>query len=75
MRGMKVEMRQIPEICAGIPIPGGPETPFSLEGAPQRLKAQGVEEMSVRELLLITAQNKQGPTLAQSFPRPGGPRV
>lgn len=36
-RGMETEVRLITDGCRGIPIPGGKDNPFSLEGAPLRM--------------------------------------
>lgn len=37
MRGIEQETNYMPDISAGIPIPGGPADPFSLEGAATRM--------------------------------------
>jgi nicotinamidase-related amidase len=56
MRGMEVETNLVPEICRGIPIPGGAETPFSLDGTPERLaKSRHVGTATVEGILAITA--------------------
>ncbi len=51
MAGMQVDIRYVPEISRGIPIPGGVDDPFSLDGVPERLKRRGVEETTVAEIL------------------------
>ena len=53
MRGMKVRLNFVPEISRGIPIPGGIETPFSLAGTVERLRARRIEEISVNEILAL----------------------
>jgi nicotinamidase-related amidase len=54
MRGMEVEVKLIPEISRGIPVPGGAGTPFSLAGAPERLKAsRNVGTAALQELLSL----------------------
>jgi nicotinamidase-related amidase len=37
MRGMQTEINYVPDISRGIPIPGGKDDPFSLNGVPERL--------------------------------------
>lgn len=51
MAGMTVEIRRIPEISRGIPIPGGADDPFSLDGVAERLKRRGIGETSVAKIL------------------------
>lgn len=66
MKGMDVDINFVPEISRGIPIPGGPEVPFSLEGTAARLKARGVNEISVKDILALAP--KQPASLQRSFP-------
>jgi hypothetical protein len=51
MRGMQTEINYVPEISRGIPIPGGVNDPFSLEGAPERFARRGIQPISVKEIL------------------------
>lgn len=59
MRGMDVEISYVPEISRGIPIPGGPDVPFSLDGVEERLKrSRGIRAASVQEVLAMSAGKK-----------------
>lgn len=64
MRGMGVDVNFLPEISRGIPVPGDASIPFSLAGTPERLKARGVGEATVADVLHMQAQ-----------PRPAGLKV
>ncbi len=57
MRGMEVKINFMPEISRGIPIPGGPETPFSLDGTEHRLKLRGIDTISVAALMAMTPKS------------------
>lgn len=72
MPGMSVEVNFVPEISRGIPIPGGAETPFSLDGAPARMKKRGIGETTVGDILALSGpQQKTG--LTRNFPSTPGP--
>ncbi len=62
MRGMKTQINFVPEISRGIPIPGGIETPFSLDGTEGRLQRRGIGTISVADILALS-------------PKPAGPRA
>lgn len=49
--GIHVELRQIPELCRGIPIPGGQEAPFSLDGAMYRMADKDVQPITFQTAL------------------------
>lgn len=70
MKGMHVEVRYVPEISRGIPIPGGADVPFSLEGASERFKRQGIQEVSVEEILNMVPKPAVR-SMAYSFPSNG----
>lgn len=72
MRGMNVETNLVPEICRGIPIPGGADVPFSLEGTPERLaKSRHVGTATVEGILAITATpGKPQCSITRKFPNP-----
>ena len=60
MRGMDVEVNFVPEISRGIPIPGGPDVPFSLDGVEERLKqSRGIGTKSLNEVLAMSAPEKK----------------
>ena len=54
MRGMNVQINYAPEISRGIPIPGGIETPFSLDGTEGRLKKHGIEKITVEQIMTMS---------------------
>jgi hypothetical protein len=72
-RGIKAEINYVPEMSRGIPIPGGPEVPFSENGVAGRLADRGIGEKTVSEVIALSAPKASG--LRQGFPRPGGPSV
>lgn len=56
MKGMDTQINLVPEISRGIPIPGGPEVPFSLDGTPGRLEAsRNIGTASVADILAYQA--------------------
>jgi hypothetical protein len=69
-RGMETKISYVPEISRGIPIPGGPEVPFSLAGVEGRLAKRGIGTTTVADIVAMTVpQQKAG--LQARFPRPG----
>lgn len=70
MAGMGVDIRYVPEISRGIPIPGGVDDAFSLEGAPERFKRRGIGETSVEEIIAMVPKPAV-PSAKFSFPRNG----
>lgn len=60
MKNMDVEINFIPEISRAIPIPGGPEVPFSADGAAERMRlTRGVGQISAQQII---AQNDNQPS-------------
>lgn len=52
MKGMETRINFVPEISRAIPIAGGPEVPFSADGAAERMRqSRGVEQISVAEII------------------------
>ena len=51
VRGMEPTINFVPEISRGIPIPGGPEVPFSSEGVAGRLAKRGIDTTTLAEIL------------------------
>jgi nicotinamidase-related amidase len=73
MRNMDVEVNFVPEISRGIPIPGGAETPFSLDGAAERMKtSRNIGETTIERILSMTAPGKPQAGVTHKFPKPGG---
>ncbi len=71
MAGMEVKINYVPEISRGIPIPGGADVPFSLEGAPERMqRSRGIGATTVAEIMEMTSDEpKAAKTARQSFKR------
>ncbi|HYD18913.1 MAG TPA: hypothetical protein VEF76_10585 [Patescibacteria group bacterium] len=69
MRQMNVGVNFVPEISRGIPIPGGADDPFSLDGVEERLRtSRNVGTNDVAGILALTAAGKpQGP-VSRKFP-------
>ncbi len=68
MRGMQVETNFVPEISRGIPVPGGAETPFSLDGTPERLeKSRHIGTTTVERILSLTAPGKPQSAITPKF--------
>lgn len=71
-RGMGVDIRYVPEISRGIPIPGGVDDAFSLDGTSERLVRRGIQETSVGEILSMVPKPVV-PSASYAFPNPGMP--
>jgi nicotinamidase-related amidase len=75
-RGMGVTLNYVPEISRGIPIPGGPDVPFSLEGTEGRLKRRGIMPVGLQHVVDLSSRSALKASLtsgaAQVF-RPGQP--
>lgn len=69
MANMSVDLRFVPEISRGIPIPGGPEVPFSLGGVEGRLADRGIRTTTAKEILeMAAAGQKAKSALTANFP-------
>jgi hypothetical protein len=55
MKGMQVQINFVPEISRGIPIPGGADMPFSLDGTAERLAGRGIGQATVAEIMALSA--------------------
>ncbi len=68
MRGMQVETNFVPEISRGIPVPGGAETPFSLDGTKERLEvSRHIGTTTVERILSLTAPGKPQSAITPKF--------
>ncbi len=73
MRGMETEINFVPEISRGIPIAGGPEVPFSEEGASPRMEAsRGIKSISLSEAM---AMQKPASRTGGDLETDGGPNL
>lgn len=72
MRSMDVAIHYVPAISRGIPIPGGADVPFSLEGTADRLARRGIQTVSLEDVLALTPASPQQ-NLSAMFPVPQGP--
>lgn len=66
MAGMDVDLKYVPEISRGIPVPGGPDVPFSLQGTATRLQRRGMGTTTVAAILALTC-NEPSANLATEF--------
>ncbi len=70
MKNIGVDIRYVPEISRGIPIPGGSEVPFSLQGTAGRLAQRGITETTVKDILDLQPQTQPNQGLSTVFPSP-----
>ncbi|MDX1975726.1 MAG: hypothetical protein SFT92_08665 [Rickettsiales bacterium] len=73
MRNMTTEINYVPEISRGIPIPGGPEVPFSEAGAGPRMEAtRGIKSISLAKVIEM---QKPGAAIGGDLAADGGAKI
>ena len=69
IKQMAVELNFVPEISRGIPIPGGPEVPFSEGGVAARVKAlHNVGINTIEGILALSGAGKSQAPVRPKFP-------